>query len=126
MKASTLKTRKELKGKKLFDPNSFIIAEDSQNNGKKHSTPTLIQNGQQAVQHTTATGTLYDSVALDIPSMPKGNKSNNTPHVGHYRKKEQKKTFIDNGCKTLDRNHFSRIRVSQPYFTFLYTQVNET
>ena len=120
MKASTLKSRKELKGKKFYDEGSFIIAEVSENNGKKHSTPTLIPNGQQAIQHTTATGTLYDSVALDIPSMPKGHKSNKTLHVGHYRKNEQKKTFLDSGCKTLDRNHFSRIRVRQYSFIFLY------
>lgn len=34
MKTSTLKTRKELKGKKFYDEDSFIIAEGPDNNGK--------------------------------------------------------------------------------------------
>ena len=123
IKASTLRPRKKSSGRQDYNEDSFIISEDyytsGVRDGKKHSTtPTLIQeHGQETsvLQHpTTVTSTLYDSVALDIPSMSKGYKSNKTnhQHVGHFKKNEQKKTFLDSGCKTLDRNHFSRIRVS--------------
>ena len=121
MKTSTLKARKvrssPLPVMKLYDEESPVISTNSERN-KKHSAPPLLQHGQQAVQDPTATRTLYDSVALDKPTMSQRYKMNKTPHVGHYKKNEQKKTFLDGGCKTLDRNHFSRIRVR--IFNLLY------
>ena len=112
MKASTLKPRKKISARKLYDEESLTISEKSEpRSGKKYSTSTLAPSSQQAVQHPTVTSTLYDSVALDVPSMSQGYKLNKTAHVGHYRKNEQKKKFLDSGCKTLDRNHFSRVRV---------------
>ena len=115
MKTSTLKSRKELPVKlKLYDVESPVMSGNPERN-KKHSAPPLLQHGQHGVEDPTATHTLYDSVALDMPTMSQGYKINKPPRVGHYKKKEQKKTFIDSGCKTLDRNHFSRIRV-RAYF----------
>ena len=123
IKASTLRPRKKSSVRQVYNVDSLIISEDyytsGARDGKKHSTtPTLIQeHGQETsvLQHpTTNTSTLYDSVALDFPTVSKGYKSNKTNHqhhVGHYKKNEQKKTFLESGCKTLDRNHFSRIRV---------------
>ena len=122
MKAATLKSRKKLSARKLYDHESLKISENSEKyDGKKYSaTPNSIPQGQQQAsveQQSTNTSTLYDSVALDVPSISQGYKSNKpTAHIGHYRKNEQKKTFIESGCKTLDRNHFSRIRVRLFFF----------
>ena len=122
MKAATLKSRKKLSARKLYDHESLRISENSEKyDGKKYSaTPNSIPQGQQQAsveQQSTNTSTLYDSVALDVPSISQGYKSNKpTAHIGHYRKNEQKKTFIESGCKTLDRNHFSRIRVRLFFF----------
>ena len=124
MKASTLNPRKKLSARKLYNEESLNTSEKTEpRGGKKLSTSNLVQHGQQAVQHPTVTSRLYDSVALDIPSMSQGYKLNKTTHVGHYKKNEQKKQFLDSGCKTLDRNHFSRVRVSRFNMIFFFTYV---
>ena len=109
IKSATLKARKKLPLMKFHDEE--IISSTIGRSGKKHSAPPLFNYDKPEEAAPVATRPVYDSVPLDMPTAPQGYQLDKPAHVGHYKKKEQKKKFIDSGYKTLDRNHFSRIRV---------------
>ena len=112
LKSSTLKPRKALHVIEFENNETPIISSKPEWKNKKHSAPPALQYGSQFAHDAPDSQKSYDSVDMGTPISSKVATANKTTHVGHYKKKEQKKTFVDSGCKTLDRNHFSRIRVS--------------